>query len=84
MRGEQARKEILGRVNQNPKEEEEILMIQAAAIPAKRSRKDLLHIQCFKCKEYGHYSTSKLCPMNKKKQATENSQDRATFANAMW
>ncbi len=46
--------------------------------------KDLSHIQCFKCKEYGHYLTSKLCPMNKKKQATENSQDRATFANATW
>jgi hypothetical protein len=49
-----------------------------------KEQKDLSHIQCFKCKEYGHYSTSKLCPMNKKKQGVENSQDRATFANATW
>ena len=42
------------------------------------------HIQCFKCKEYGHYSTSKLCPMNKKKQTSENSQEKASFANATW
>ena len=46
--------------------------------------RDLSHIQCFKCKEYGHYSTSKSCPVNKKKQAEENSQDRTTFANATW
>jgi len=50
----------------------------------KKETKDLSHIQCFKCKEYGHYSTSKLCPMNKKNQVAESSQDRATFANATW
>jgi len=49
-----------------------------------KETKDLSHIQCFKCKEFGHYSTSKSCPMNKKNQDAENSQDRATFANATW
>jgi hypothetical protein len=49
-----------------------------------KEKKDLSHIQCFKCKEYGHYSTSKSCPMNKKNQDAESSQDRATFANATW
>jgi len=49
-----------------------------------KEQKDLSHIQCFKCKEYGHYSTSKLCPMNKKKQTSENSQEKASFANATW
>jgi hypothetical protein len=50
----------------------------------KKEKKDLSHIQCFKCKEYGHYSRSKLCPMNKKNQDADSSQDRATFANATW
>jgi hypothetical protein len=49
-----------------------------------KEQKDLSHIQCFKYKEYGHYSTSKLCPMNKKKQTSENSQEKASFANATW
>jgi hypothetical protein len=39
-----------------------------------KDKKDLSHIQCFKCKEYGHYSTSKTCPMNKKNQDSEGSQ----------
>lgn len=49
-----------------------------------KEQKDLSHIQCFKCKEYGHYSTSKSCPMHKKKQTAENSQERTSFANATW
>jgi hypothetical protein len=49
-----------------------------------KDKKDLLHIQCFKCKEFGHYSTSKTCLMNKKNQDTEGSQEKATFANAIW
>jgi hypothetical protein len=51
---------------------------------SEKEQKDLSHIQCFKCKEYGHYSTSKLCPMNKKKQTSENSKEKASFANATW
>jgi hypothetical protein len=50
----------------------------------KKEKKDLSHIQCFKCKEFGHYSTLKLCPMNKKNQDVENMQDKTTSANATW
>jgi len=49
-----------------------------------KEKKDLSHIQCFKCKEFGHYSTLKTCPMNKKNQDAESSQDKVTFANATW
>jgi len=43
--------------------------------------KDLLHIKCFRCKETGHYSTSKECPLhpdNKKMKA------KAVFVNTTW
>jgi hypothetical protein len=43
--------------------------------------KDLLHIECFKCKQPGHYSTSKECPLhpeNKKNKA------KAGFINNTW
>jgi hypothetical protein len=48
-----------------------------------KEKKDLSLIQCFKCKELGHYSTLKTCPMNKK-QDVENTQDKTTFATATW
>ena len=41
--------------------------------------KDLSHIKCFKCDEYGHYSTSKDCPL----QARKNS-DQTAQANGTW
>jgi hypothetical protein len=34
----------------------------------KKVPKDLSHIQCFHCKEFGHYSTSKDCPLHESKQ----------------
>jgi hypothetical protein len=43
--------------------------------------KDLSHIECFKCKQPGHYSTSKECPLhpeNKKNKA------KAGFVNNTW
>jgi len=55
-------------------------MIQAAAVPAKRSRKICRSFSASNVRS----STSKLCPMNKKKQAGENSQERATFVKATW
>jgi hypothetical protein len=49
-----------------------------------KDQKDLSHIQCFKCKEFGHYSTSKACPMNKKNQDAGSTKDKVSFANATW
>jgi hypothetical protein len=43
--------------------------------------KDLSHIECFRCKQPGHYSTSKECPLhpdNKKQKA------KAGFINTTW
>ncbi len=34
--------------------------------------KDLSHIECFRCKEFGHYSTSKDCPLYQEKKAEAN------------
>ncbi len=34
--------------------------------------KDLSHIECFRCKEFGHYSTSKDCPLYQDKKAEAN------------
>jgi hypothetical protein len=41
--------------------------------------KDLSHIQCFRCKEFGHYSTSKDCPMNKSKKKEQDAQANGTW-----
>jgi hypothetical protein len=48
----------------------------------KKEAKELLHIECYRCHEYGHYSTSKECPLHPKNQAKS---DEATgFANVTW
>jgi hypothetical protein len=38
----------------------------------KKNPKDLLHIECFRCKEPGHYSSSKDCPLHPSKQKAES------------
>jgi hypothetical protein len=38
----------------------------------KKTPKDLLHIECFRCKEPGHYSSSKGCPLHPSKQKAES------------
>jgi hypothetical protein len=48
----------------------------------KKETKDLPHIECFRCHEYGHYSSSKECPLHPKNQA--KSEDASGFANATW
>jgi hypothetical protein len=53
----------------------------AAATAKQKVSKDLSHIECFKCKQPGHYSTSKECPFhpeNKKNKA------KAGFINNTW
>jgi len=48
----------------------------------KKEAKDLSHIECYRCHEYRHYSTSKECPLHPKNQAKS---DEATgFTNATW
>jgi hypothetical protein len=41
--------------------------------------KDLSHIQCFKCKEFGHYSTSKDCPEHASKKRNQEAQANGTW-----
>jgi hypothetical protein len=41
--------------------------------------KDLSHIECFRCKEKGHYSTSKDCPLHPSKK-----QDTGGIVNSTW
>ena len=48
----------------------------------KKETKDLSHIECFRCHEYGHNSSSKECPLHPKNQA--KSEDATGFANATW
>jgi len=31
----------------------------------KKEAKDLLHIECYRCKEFGYYSTLKECPLQR-------------------
>lgn len=42
--------------------------------------KHLSHIECFRCKEKGHYSTSKECPLH----PSHKKQDTTAFANSSW
>jgi hypothetical protein len=32
----------------------------------KKEAKDLLHLECYQCKDFGHYSTSKEWPLHPK------------------
>jgi len=56
---------------------------EAGGNNGEKEKKDLSHIEYFKCHEFGHYSTTKECPMYPKNKA-KNPQDMATFANATW
>jgi hypothetical protein len=42
-----------------------------------------LHIQCFKCKEYGHYATSPDCP-KKQEQANALVTTEETYCHSTW
>jgi nitrate/TMAO reductase-like tetraheme cytochrome c subunit len=42
----------------------------------KKEAKDLSHIECYRCHEYGHYSTSKECPLHSKNQAKKQRSNR--------
>jgi hypothetical protein len=48
-----------------------------------KETKDLSHIQCFRCKEFGRYSTSPDCP-KKKEQATAMVTTEDTFCHSTW
>jgi len=46
---------------------------------SKKTPKDLSHIECFRCKEPGHYSSSKECPLHPSKQKTESGAVNSTW-----
>jgi hypothetical protein len=48
-----------------------------------KKQKDLSHIQCFNCKEYGHYATSPECP-KKKEQANALVTTEETYCHSTW
>jgi hypothetical protein len=48
----------------------------------KKEAKDLLHIECYRCKEFGYYSTLKECPLHPKNQAKID--EASGFANVKW
>jgi hypothetical protein len=45
----------------------------------KRTPKDLSHIECFRCKDPGHYLSSKDCPLHPSKQKTESGAVNSTW-----
>jgi len=49
----------------------------------KKEEKDQSHIECYRCKEFGHYSMSKECPLHSKNQAIKG-KEASGFANATW
>jgi hypothetical protein len=49
----------------------------------KKEAKDQSHIECYRCKEFGHYSMSKECPLHSKNQAIKG-KEASGFANATW
>jgi hypothetical protein len=46
---------------------------------AMKMPKDLSHIQCFRCNEFGHYSTSKDCPLHESKKKDQEAQANGTW-----
>jgi hypothetical protein len=82
------------RDDKHKKEEKKKIAVAAAAVAAhatggtrKESKqehkvpKDLLHIECFRCKQTGHYSTSKECPLH---PDNEKPKAKAGFINNTW
>jgi len=45
----------------------------------KKTPKDLSHIKCFRCKDPGHYSSSKACPLHPSKQKAESRAVNSTW-----
>jgi hypothetical protein len=46
---------------------------------ATKPPKDLSHIKCFRCDQYGHYSTSKDCPLHENKKKESDAQANGTW-----
>jgi hypothetical protein len=46
---------------------------------ATKTPKDLSHIKCFRCDQYGHYSTSKDCPLHESKKKEQDAQANGTW-----
>jgi hypothetical protein len=66
---EEARQRVRKNTPKKPGKEKEATMPKKPGEEPKKEPKDLSHIECFRCKQHGHYSTSRVCPMHPKNLA---------------